>query len=807
MPARRLYYNLKPYLPWRFRMALRRIIARRKRNACQEVWPINEAAANPPTGWPGWPEGKQFALVFTHDVEGPDGLARCRQLMQLEMQMGFRSSFNFIPEGSYRVPRELREELQENGFEVGVQDLKHDGKLFQNRESFRRRARQINRYLHQWGAVGFRAGFMFHNLEWAHDLDIEYSSCTFDTDPFEPQPDGVGTIFPFWVPAGAAGSSMFDVGSAASADSGSRFTNHESHSGYIELPYTLPQDFTLFLLFQERQPDIWLNKLDWIAKYGGMVLLNTHPDYMAMEGKVGACNEFPVEFYKQFLDYVRVKYSGSYWHALPREVAAWAADQVNVSTVSIGRHNGSVSREPIRQPRLAPVYAVGSPEPAVVLAEPAASGNPPMKVLRQRQSRRQGLHGGRTVENDDFPRTKRNSLRGRRAAVLLFSVYPADPRPRRAAETLAREGVSVDVICLQGGQDESRREMVDGVNVLRIPLKRRRGGRLNYLFQYAAFISVSFVVLSWRSLSRRYDLVHAHNMPDVLVFSALVPKLLGAKVILDLHDPMPELMMTIFRLRQDSLAVRLLKRTEKWSTGFANLVLTVNQASKRLYSSRSCVPEKIRVVMNSPNEDVFRFRPPAHAAPEGKPGGNFTIMYHGSLLQRNGFDLAVKALETVRKSIPGATLTVCGEPTPFFESVMASVGQRGLQGAVNYLGMKKPEQIVEAIDRCDLGIIPNHRNIFTEMNTPTRIFEYLSRGKPVITPRARGIQDYFGDQELIYFELGDADDLARKIEYACFHPEEVREIVERGQKIYLTHRWSQESLGFVDTVAGLLGRG
>ncbi len=120
--------------------------------------------------------------------------------------------------------------------------------------------------------------------------------------------------------------------------------------------------------------------------------------------------------------------------------------------------------------------------------------------------------------------------------------------------------------------------------------------------------------------------------------------------------------------------------------------------------------------------------------------------------------------------------------------------------------MKKSEEIVQAIDQCDLGIIPNHRSIFTEMNTPTRIFEYLSRGKPVVTPRARGIQDYFGDADLVYFELGDAAWLARQIEYVYFHPVEVRETVARGQQVYLKHRWSQESLGFVDTVAGLLTR-
>ena len=325
MPANRLYYSLKPYLPWSFRMALRRIVARRKLKDCQDIWPINEAAGNPPAGWPGWPDGKKFAVVLTHDVEGPAGLAKCRQLMQLEMELGFRSAFNFIPEGGYAVPRELREELAQNGFEVGVQDLKHDGMLFQSREAFQRGAKQINRYLREWNAVGFRSGFMFHNLEWAHDLDVDYSSCTFDTDPFEPQPDDVGTIFPFWVPRPNPETSLHSalrtphsaLDSPLSLD-----TRHSSRAlGYVELPYTLPQDSTLFLLLNETSPDIWRRKLDWLVQHRGMVLLNAHPDYMAMEGKAVRPDEYPVEFYKSFLEHVRSNYQGLYWHALPREVA------------------------------------------------------------------------------------------------------------------------------------------------------------------------------------------------------------------------------------------------------------------------------------------------------------------------------------------------------------------------------------------------------------------------------------------------------------------------------------------------------
>src|SRR5207237_3448728 len=129
---------------------------------------------------------------------------------------------------------------------------------------------------------------------------------------------------------------------------------------------------------------------------------------------------------------------------------------------------------------------------------------------------------------------------------LLFSDYPADPRPLRAAETLAYEGISVDLFCLQQSATDAKREKINGVNVFRVPLSRQRGGKARYVRQYATFIASAFITLARRSLRQRYDLVHVHNMPDSLVFSALVPKLLGAKVILDLHDPMPDLMHSFY---------------------------------------------------------------------------------------------------------------------------------------------------------------------------------------------------------------------------------------------------------------------
>jgi hypothetical protein len=337
MTGHSIYYRLKPYLPWVVRMAVRRVLARGRRRTSTGVWPINEAAGKPPAGWPGWPEGKKFALVLTHDVEGPVGLERCRRLAEIDRKFGFRSSFNFIPEGTYTVPSDLRAWLTERGFEVGVHDLNHDGFLLHSQSSYLKKATRINGYLREWGAVGFRAGFMFRNLGWYHELDIQYDASTFDTDPFEPQSDGAGTIFPFWVPAPATQSPGDSRRAVASCEGGHTPSLSPSPSlrgprrGYVELPYTIPQDSTLFMLFQEKTADIWHRKLDWIVRQGGMALINIHPDYLHLRsGTNGARPDRSVEeHYTHWLQYVSETYGKVCWHVLPREMAAFVLQARN----------------------------------------------------------------------------------------------------------------------------------------------------------------------------------------------------------------------------------------------------------------------------------------------------------------------------------------------------------------------------------------------------------------------------------------------------------------------------------------------
>jgi glycosyltransferase involved in cell wall biosynthesis len=389
--------------------------------------------------------------------------------------------------------------------------------------------------------------------------------------------------------------------------------------------------------------------------------------------------------------------------------------------------------------------------------------------------------------------------------MVTFSPFPHDPRPRRAIAALLNAGMSVDLVCL-GDDDLSRTDGTAAFNIYRIPIANRRGSKLSYVFRYATFILLSTLILALRSLRHRYDLVYVHNMPDILVVTALLPKTLGAKIILDLHDPMPELMETIFGLTKDSISGKLIRYLEKWSIDRADLVLTVNAACRRLFAERSGGGQKIAVVMNSPDEAIFSFRPPKIQCSASSPkSARFVIMYHGSLVERNGLDLAVEAMAPVRKVVSGAELRIYGRATPFLDRVMSRVRNTGLENHVRYLGPKSLEELVQVIADCDVGVIPNRDSAFAAINTPTRIFEYLVLGKPVIAPYTQGIADYFDDKALVYFEPGNAQDLSRKIEYVFSHPGEVTERIKKGQAVYQGHSWYIESRHLTSLVGGLIG--
>jgi hypothetical protein len=291
------FYLVKPLLPRRIQLFLRRRVVafQRKKYAC--IWPVNQAASKPPSGWKGWPDGKKFALVVHHDVDTQLGHDKCHELMDLEIRQNVKSTFFIVPE-RYCVSARLLSDIKNKGFGLGLHGLKHDGKLFVSYDGFRKRASKINEYLRAWDTRGFSSPSMHHRLEWMHHLNIDFSTSTFDTDPFEPQPDPAGTIFPFVVANGTAGKK------------------------FVEMPYTVPQDFLLFIILKEQTNDIWKRKVDWIVQHNGMVLINTHPDYMNFTSQscLGA-EEYPVRLYTDFLSYLRQTYEGQFWNPRSQELA------------------------------------------------------------------------------------------------------------------------------------------------------------------------------------------------------------------------------------------------------------------------------------------------------------------------------------------------------------------------------------------------------------------------------------------------------------------------------------------------------
>ncbi|MDQ2944922.1 MAG: glycosyltransferase, partial [Acidobacteriota bacterium] len=475
-------------IPRRLRMAIRRRHVARLRDKVGDVWPILPGSEQPPPNWPGWPDGKKFAFVLTHDVESQAGLNNCRRLMDLEEEQGFRSSFNFIPEGPYKVPADLRAEMVRRGFEVGVHDLRHDGRLYGSRRRFKEKAKRINHYLGEWNAVGFRSAFMLNRLDWLHELNIEYDSSTFDTDPFEPQPEGRHTIFPFWVPAPSAQRSEIrsqksDLASTPNSQpceppgSDCSFSASQPFSvskpGYVELPYTLPQDSTLFLLLGETSPGIWLNKIDWIAAHGGMALLNVHPDYLCISSENRGGRTFPDTFYRDLLTYVRENHAHSSWQTLPRSIAGFT----------------------------------------------------------------------RKIVPAPFERVRK------RIGMVTHSIYTSDNRVRRYAEALASRGDHVEVFALRRSSNLPRYEVVKGVHIHRVQDRFRKSERTKagFLYRLLRFFCIVCARLTRRHFQKPYDVLHIHNVPDFLVFAAWYPKLTGARIVLDIHDIIPELFASKFQ--------------------------------------------------------------------------------------------------------------------------------------------------------------------------------------------------------------------------------------------------------------------
>jgi hypothetical protein len=295
--ARNSYYRLRPLLPRSAQIWFRRRWSSVQARSRFPRWPVEPAlhdlydfllravaeVAGEPVPWVAWwPAGRSWAMVLTHDVEQEEGLRNLASLRDVERSAGRLSSWNFVPR-RYVVADALINELVDEGCEVGVHGLHHDGRDFASRSVFEDRLPEIRSYAERWGAVGFRAPSMHRVWDWMPKLGFDYDSSYPDTDPFEPQPGGCCSLLPFFI------------------------------DDLVELPLTLPQDHTLYVILSATDERLWIEKTEEIRRRNGMALINVHPDYIFAGGTLEAFRRY-LEFFDD---------DDEVWHALPREVSAW----------------------------------------------------------------------------------------------------------------------------------------------------------------------------------------------------------------------------------------------------------------------------------------------------------------------------------------------------------------------------------------------------------------------------------------------------------------------------------------------------
>jgi len=688
------YHLVKPILPWRLRMALRQRRARSRRQAFAGEWPIDARSATVPPLWPGWPEGKRFAFVLTHDVEGKRGYNRIPGLMELEQKYGFRSSFNFAPVGDYRVTPQTLEMLRRGGFEAGVHALSRDGKLFSSPKKFAARAAQIRDVMHKCGAVGFRSPLLQHHLGWMHELGAEYDCSTFDVDPFGPESDGVHTIFPFWVQSPGS-------------------------NGFVELPYTLMQGFHLFKVLGESTIDIWKKKLDWIAQHGGMAMLNTHPDYMCMDGSPQR-DEYPAGLYEEFLSYVRDNYGDQCWHALPREVSRYYCSKLSVAS--------------------------------------------------------------------------RNTRR--RVCMLAYSGYETDGRIRRYAEALARRGDMVDVIALQALKGSQKVSTLSGVRIYHVQHRdHNESSHWIYASRLLRFLFRSSSVLTRLHKQNRYDVVHIHNMPDFLVFAAWYPKLTGARLILDIHDIVPELFANKFKSALKVVYVSGLRAVEKLSVRFVDHVIVSNHLWAEKLLARSVRANRCSVVVNLPDPEIFARHP------RTREDDRFILIYPGTFQWHQGLDIGIRAFAEFKKKRPNSEFHLYGTQDEKFTEWLRKIAREiGVEDSVKFCGLASLDLIAGIVANADLGIVPKRADSFGNEAYSTKIMEFMSQGIPVVVSRTKIDSYYFDPETVRFFPSGDVSAMAEAMYEVATQPELRASMIERGLQYVELNGWDHTKQEYFDLI-------
>ena len=393
---------------------------------------------------------------------------------------------------------------------------------------------------------------------------------------------------------------------------------------------------------------------------------------------------------------------------------------------------------------------------------------------------------------------RRQKARSKPAVCIVRHNYYPDSHVRRDAEALVKAGYDVSVIALRR-EGQQPLETLNGVDIHRLPVEHRRGSALRYAWEYSSFALLAFLRLTLLHIRKRFQVVEIDNMPDILVFSAIVPRLTGTPVILYIFDNMPELLAYLWGTTDRHPVVRMLAFLERISAAFANRVIVTQEMPRRIAVARGVPEEKLTVVLNCADETIFNCDAVTRAS---RDGSRFEIVTHGVILERYGIQVLVDALPEVLMSVPDTHVQIFGAGE-YRDELERRVATLGLEQHVHFRGFAPLDELLAGIAGADVGYV----GMLNDQVLPNKLMEYVAMGVPVMLSRWPTFTYYFPEDSATYFEAGDATDLARALIRVHQDREAALERATRGRSRYQHYRWEVQREVYLALYAELAGFG
>lgn len=381
----------------------------------------------------------------------------------------------------------------------------------------------------------------------------------------------------------------------------------------------------------------------------------------------------------------------------------------------------------------------------------------------------------------------------RKILFIRNGYYPDDPRLKKQVLALLEEGHKVEVLCLKY-KGQKLYEKTGNLKIFRLPLTRKRADLQRYFFEYTLSFLFFFFFVTLIYPFKRYNYIVVHTLPDFLSFSALIPKVFGAKIITDFHEPTPELMMTKFNLDKSNFLVKLTAFSEQLIISFSDLNIAVTNALRNRYIERRANPDKIIVISNAVDTSAIK---ETSSKINITKNHLFRLITHGSIEERYGHEIVIKAINLLKDKFPYIRYTITGFGT-YEQELKKLVDKLKLNEFIEFKGYLDFDTLVKTLKESDIGVIPMYSTPYSELIDTNKMYEYFELDIPVALPKLKPLTLSFTEDEVIFFKPGNVKSFAEEISKVLNDTEKLKSLTVAARKKYDGIKWENEKLKFVE---------